>query len=145
MSSRVFVDTNILVYTCDRSEPHKQRQALQILDQMTLTRAGVISTQVLAEFFVTVTSSRKFSSPMSVAESYEHLQDYISSWEVVNVTALIVLEAARGVRDYQFSFWDAQLWATARLNQISVIYSEDFNVGSAIEGVHFVNPLKSEN
>ena len=105
----------------------------------------MISTQVLAEFFVTVTSARKFSSPMSAAESYEHLQDYISSWEVVDVTALIVLEAARGVRDYQFSFWDSQLWATARLNQISVIYSEDFNVGSAIEGVHFVNPLKSDN
>lgn len=82
---------------------------------------------------------------MSAAESYEHLQDYISSWEVVNVTALIVLEAARGVRDYQFSFWDAQLWATARLNQISLIYSEDFNVGSAIKGERFVNPLKSEN
>lgn len=93
MSSRVFVDTKILVYTCDRSEPHKQRQALQILEQLTLSGSGVINTQVLAEFFVTVTSSEKFSSPMSAAESYEYLQDYISSWEVVNITALIVLEA----------------------------------------------------
>jgi len=49
MSSRVFVDTNILVYTI-APEPEKQRQALQILDQLTLTGAGVISTQVLAEF-----------------------------------------------------------------------------------------------
>ncbi len=54
---------------------------------------------------------------------------------------MIVLEAARGVRDYQFSFWDAQIWATARLNQIPTIYSEDFNVNSAIEGVRFLNPL----
>jgi predicted nucleic acid-binding protein len=78
---------------------------------------------------------------MSVAEGYEYVQDYISSWEVVSVTPLVVLEAARGVRDYQFSFWDSQLWAVARLNQIPVIYSEDFNVGAAVEGVRFINPL----
>jgi len=80
---------------------------------------------------------------MSAAESYEYLQDYISSWEVVNITALIVLELEERV--IINSVLGCQLWATARLNQISVIYSEDFNVGSAIEGVRFVNPLKSEN
>jgi len=109
MSSRVFVDTNILVYTCDRSEPEKQRQALQILDQLTLTGAGVISSGAV---FVIVTSSRKFSSFMSAAESYEYLQDYISSWEVVNITALIVLEAEERV--IINSVLGCQLWATAR-------------------------------
>ena len=48
--SKVFVDTNILVYTCDRSEPKKQREALEVLDRLVLTASGVISTQVLAEF-----------------------------------------------------------------------------------------------
>jgi predicted nucleic acid-binding protein len=52
-----------------------------------------------------------------------------------------VLEAARGARDYQMHFWDAQIWATARLNQITYILSEDFNTGSVIEGVRFVNPF----
>ncbi len=47
------------------------------------------------------------------------------------------------VRDYQFSFWDAQIWATAKLNQIPVVYTEDFIVGAAIEGVCFVNPLQA--
>jgi predicted nucleic acid-binding protein len=54
---------------------------------------------------------------------------------------LIVLEATRGVESYQFSYWDAQIWATARLNQITTVYSEDFNSGATIEGIHFVNPL----
>lgn len=60
---------------------------------------------------------------------------------MVDVTGLVVLEAARGVRDYQLSFWDAQSWAVARLNQIGMVYSEDFNVGTVIEGVQFINPL----
>jgi predicted nucleic acid-binding protein len=48
-------------------------------------------------------------------------------------------EAIRGVRDRQFSFWDAQIWATARLNQIPVVFSEDFNSGSSIESVRFID------
>lgn len=144
MNGKVFVDTNILVYAYDRSEPQKQRQASQILNQLVVSRTGVISTQVLAEFFVTVTSPRKLASPLSVAEGYERIEYYLRSWEVVDLTGLIVLEAARGVREYQLSFWDAQIWATARLNQIPVVYSEDFNAGAALEGVRFSNPLESK-
>lgn len=57
---------------------------------------------------------------------------------------MIVLEAARGVRDPRFSFWDAQIWATARLNQISVVFSEDFKPGQITEGVRFVNPFAAD-
>lgn len=53
----------------------------------------------------------------------------------------MVLEALRGVRVHQMPYWDAQLWATARLNQIPVIFSEDFSTGATLEGVRFVNPL----
>jgi len=54
---------------------------------------------------------------------------------------MIALEAARGVRDHRFNFWDAQIWATARLNQIPVIFSEGFSSGAVVEGIRFVNPL----
>jgi predicted nucleic acid-binding protein len=57
---------------------------------------------------------------------------------------MIVLEAARGVRDHQLSYYDAQIWASARLNQIPVIFSEDFSNGSVIEGVQFMNPLADD-
>jgi len=63
---------------------------------------------------------------------------------VKEITPFVVLEAARGVRDYQFSYWDAQVWAVAKLNQIPVIYSEDFNVGAEIEGIRFLNPLADD-
>ena len=139
MSDRVFVDTNVLVYAYDRSEPEKQRQALEVLDRLATTGAGTISTQVLAEFFVAVT--RKISAPLSVAEAHERVKNYLQSWAVVDLTGMIVLEAARGMRDHQFSFWDAQIWATARLNQVPVIFSEDFTDGAVIEGIRFVNPF----
>ena len=57
---------------------------------------------------------------------------------------MIFLEAARGVRDYQFNFWDAQIWAAARLNQVPVVFSEDFNTGQVTEGVRFVNPFAED-
>jgi predicted nucleic acid-binding protein len=62
---------------------------------------------------------------------------------VVALTPPVVLEAARGSRDFQLSYWDAQLWATARMNQIGVVLSEDFQDGRVIEGVRFVNPFST--
>lgn len=143
MTERFFVDINILVYAYDISDLQKQKAALRVLDQLATSGTGVVSTQVLAEFFVTVTNERKFPSALSVLQAMNRVQNYIQAWEVVEVTGMIVLEAIRGVSDYQFSFWDAQIWATAKLNQIPVVYSEDFNVGAVIEGVHFVNPIQA--
>jgi predicted nucleic acid-binding protein len=67
----------------------------------------------------------------------------MASWAILDTTRLVVLEAARGVRDHQFSYFDAQIWAAARLNQVEVIFSEDFNP-SQIEGIQFVNPFSAE-
>lgn len=61
---------------------------------------------------------------------------------VHDLTPMIILEALRGVRDYRFSYYDAQIWATARLNQIPIIFSEDFHPTS-LEGVQFVNPFQA--
>lgn len=142
MNGRILVDTNILVYAYDSSEPEKQQQALFILEQLVIAKTGVISTQVLAEFFVAVT--RKIKLPLSAAQAYERIGNYLRSWTVIEVNGWVVLEAVRGVRDYQFSYWDAQIWATAKSKQISVVYSEDFNVGAVIEGVQFMNPFNVE-
>lgn len=54
---------------------------------------------------------------------------------------MIILEAARGVRAHRFSYWDAQIWATAKLNQIPVVLSEDFSDGQSTEGIRFTNPF----
>ena len=139
MTNKIFVDTNIIVYAYDRSEPEKQIRALAVLDYLTEARAGIISAQVMSEFFSATT--RRIQIPLSPADAYQRLENYQQSWKIVPVTPEIVLEGVRGVREYQFSLWDGQIWAAARLNQITVVFSEDFSVGSVIEGIRFVNPL----
>lgn len=136
---RAFVDTNVLAYAYDRSEPVKQARAAATLDELVQRSAGLLSTQVVAEFFVTVT--RKLSLPLTASQAYESLKNYLYAWPVAEISPMIVLEAARGARDHQFNFWDAQVWAAARLNNCQVVLSEDFNTGAAIEGVLFVNPF----
>jgi predicted nucleic acid-binding protein len=96
---------------------------------------------VLAEFFVTVT--RKIAYPLSLREAEVRIQNLLRAWPVIEVTGLIVLEAARGVREHRFSFWDAQIWAAAKLNQIPVVFSEVFSEGRITEGIRFMNPFTS--
>jgi predicted nucleic acid-binding protein len=142
MTANFLVDTNILVYVYDRSELAKQARAIALVRQMPFSGAGAISTQVMAEFYNAVTNRLK--EKLSPAEGYERLQNLEHSWPIIQVTPPIILEAARGVQQYQLSFWDALIWATAKLNQIPVVLSEDFYSGSVIEGVRFLNPLNGE-
>jgi predicted nucleic acid-binding protein len=139
MSGRILTDTNVLVYAYDRSEPGKQERALDTLDRLATSQAGVVSVEVLAELYVTLT--RKLSVPFEPGEAAIRVSNYLRSWAVVDLTGMIVLEAIRGARDHQMSYWDAQIWATAKLNQIPVVFSEDFSDGQVVEGVRFVNPF----
>jgi predicted nucleic acid-binding protein len=135
----ILIDTNLLVYAHDRGEFGKQGKAIEVLAQLQATDSGRLSAQCLAEFFAVIT--RGPAPRLTVAEASMQVARLARVWPVVDVTSQIVLEAARGVREYQFSFWDAQIWAAARLNQIPVVFSEDFSDRSVIEGVRFVNPF----
>jgi predicted nucleic acid-binding protein len=141
MADRALVDTNILLYAYDRAEPAKQPRALALLDRLAGHSAGVMTSQVLAEFFVNAT--RKLKPPLTIKEAYDSIENYLLSWEILDITGPIVLEAARGVCTHRMPYWDAQIWASARMNQIPVVLSEDFGEGVAIEGVRFVNPFSA--
>lgn len=139
MTGKYLVDTNILVYAYDRSEPAKQKTASVVLDSLARSGAGVLSPQILAEFFSVVT--RKIVLPLSAAEGYERINNYLRSWDIVDLTGAVVLEAARGVRDHRMALWDALIWSSAKMNQLPAILSEDFSHNSMIEGVRFINPF----
>jgi len=136
------IDTNVLIYAYDRTEPEKQCRALAVLDELARSGHGVLSAQVLSEFFVNVT--RKIAAPLTVAQARERLAHYVEIWPVVPVTSQVVFQAIRGVREYHFSFWDAQIWAAALLSGAPVVLSEDFNAGAVIEGVRFINPFAAD-
>ena len=142
MADRIMVDTNILLYAYDRGEPSKQPQALTVLDHLAVNRLGVLTSQVLAEFFVNAT--RRLKPPLTTEEAYGCIQNYLLSWEILDITGPIVLEAVRGVRTYQMAYWDAQIWASAKMRQIPLVFSEDFGQRAIIEGVSFVNPFESK-
>ena len=138
----ILIDTNVLVYAHDRGEFVKQQQAIRALEALQLAGTGRLTAQVLAEFFRGVTKSAR---PLLTIEQARQQFGYIArAWLVFDVTPLVVLEAARGVQDHQLAYYDAQVWATARLNQIPVIFSEDFTSGATLEGVRFANPFAAD-
>jgi len=135
----LLIDTNVLVYAYDRATPEKQRRAIDLLDHIRAAREGAVSAQTLSEFFRVAT--RKLTPPLTPPEAENQLQAFVAQWPVLPVTEKVVLEAARGARMYQFHFWDAQIWAAARLNGLPLVFSEDCNHNAVIEGVRFVNPF----
>lgn len=140
MTGKHLVDSNLLVYAYDRSEPEKQAKAVEVLDELVKNGTGILSPQVLSEFYTVVT--RKLAAPLTPQEGYTSISNYIRSWSIVDLTSLVVLEAVRGVRDHRLSYWDSLIWATAKMNQIPTVLSEDFSHNSALEGVRFTNPFK---
>jgi predicted nucleic acid-binding protein len=135
----VLVDTNVLVYFYDQNSPEKQARASLVLNKLREAGLGRLSTQILAEFINA--AMRKLDPPLTAAQVMEQASLFAGSWIVLDLTSQIVLEAARGVRDHGLSYYDSQVWASARLNQIPIVFSEDFQDGQILEGVRFVNPF----
>ncbi len=138
--NRILVDTNVLVYAYDPTGEAKQEQALMVLNELAVVRQGVLTAQVLAEF--TVVALRKLSSVLPPDRITDSVQHYLRSWPILDITGLIILEAIRGVKEHKLSYWDAQIWASAHLNQVPAVFSEDFASGSTVEGVTFIDPFK---
>jgi predicted nucleic acid-binding protein len=141
MTGDVFIDTSVLVYAYDRAAGLKQERALETLDYLATSSRGRLSVQILGEFFRATT--RRLKPPLPVAAARTELSMLARAWPIVPITPLVVLEAARGVDQHRLSYWDAQIWATARLSQIDVVLSEDFSDGQVVDGVTFRNPFTS--
>lgn len=138
----ILLDTNLLVYLYDQRDPKRQATALQLVSTLSKTGMGRLSTQCLSEFFSAVTRQKNEQAAiLSVDEAIRETIHLSRLFIIYPVNPAIVLEALRGVKHYQISFWDAQIWAAARLNQIHVIFSEEFNPKSILEGILFVNPF----
>ena len=139
---KILLDTNVLIYAHDPGQSNRLRHAVHILDELQVRGDGVLSVQCLAEFFSALTRPKGNLPPrLSIPEALHQIELLTRAFPVFDLTQFIVLEAARGVLDYQLSYFDAQIWATARLNQIQIIFSEDFQDGQTLEGVQFINPF----
>lgn len=135
----ILIDTNLLVYAFDLAEAKKRKHAIVVIRELRDRSLGCLSIQCLSEFFNATT--RGISPKLTVDQALQYVQDGLLSFPTFPLTQSVVLEAARGVRDYALSFYDAQIWACAMINDVPVIFSEDFQDGQVIEGVRFVNPF----
>ena len=135
---REFVDANVLVYAFDASAGAKQRAAAQLIERLWADERGVLSVQVLQEFFVTVT--RKVATPLPVAQAEERVREF-SAWDVFAPTAGDVLEAIAVSQKAKVSFWDAMILHAASESGCAVCWTEDLTHGQVWRGVELRNPF----
>lgn len=137
MSDRSFFDTNILIYADDKATPAKQRRALELVAEHRRARTGVVSLQVLQEYFVTVT--RKLHvDPRIARRKVELLAEFdVAAPDVADILAAIDLH-----RLDRFSFWDALILRAAKEAGCSVLFSEDMQDTQEIDGLQIVNPFR---
>jgi predicted nucleic acid-binding protein len=136
MNARSFFDTKILIYADDKSAPAKQRRAVELVAEHRRNGTGVVSLQVLQEYFVTVTRKLQVDAQI-VRRKVELLAEFdVATPEVTDILAAIDLH-----RLHQFSFWDALIVRTAKQAGCRVLFSEDMQHTSETDGVRVVNPF----
>jgi predicted nucleic acid-binding protein len=138
MKGANFFDTNILVYAYDNHFPDKQQRAREVIISAVKNGNGVLSTQVLGEFFTVVT--KKINEPLSVRDARSIIQ-YMGSMPVQEIDLLIVKRAIDTLEQYKISYWDSLIIAAAERAQCKRILSEDLNAGQIYHGIEITNPF----
>src|SRR5579864_1767753 len=139
MGGRFFLDTNLFVYTFDTSAPLKQRKAAQLIRRAADTGEGIVSYQVVQEFFNV--ALRRFPNRMTVAEAEQYLITVLRPLLAVNSSPALYLEALRIADKHRLSWYDSLIVAAACEGQCGILYTEDLSHGQHIEGVRIVNPF----
>lgn len=139
MSDNVFVDTNVLLYSRDSSEPEKQPLASTRLDELWEDRTGRLSVQVLNEYFVNAT--RKLDPGLSPEEAWEDIEA-LSAWEPLKLDMAILSRAFAVQQRYRLSWWDSLIVAAAEASGCSRILSEDLSDGASYFGIVVENPFR---
>lgn len=138
MSARVFVDTNVLVYSRDKGAGAKQERAEEWRTALWHSGLGCLSVQVLHEYYVTVT--RKLTPGMPRDRAQREVED-LAHWSPVNLTPRLLATAFEEEARHQLSFWDALILAAAREAECELLLSEDFQAGRDYAGVRVVSPF----
>jgi predicted nucleic acid-binding protein len=137
MKGKIFVDTNILVYAYDLDAAQKHDTASRVVASLWNRKVGVLSTQVLQEFYVVAT--KKMASPMTLLDARTIVKAYIP-WSI-GIDGTMVLQASEIEERNHISFWDAMIVAAAHRAGALRVLTEDLNHGQLIEGVTIENPF----
>ena len=133
---RIFLDTNLLVYSDDRSDKRRARTAIDLIEQALSAGDGVISTQVLQEYYSVTT--RKLGTDPGIARRKIEL---FSRMDVVQVDVSMIVEAIDLQRVHAMSFWNAQRLSAAGRGGCTTLLTEDLPAGRMIAGILIVDPF----
>lgn len=139
MSGRSFLDTNIFVYANDRHEPKKRQIALDLIRDVTVSGDGVISYQVMHEFFNV--ALKKTSHKMSSGEANLFLEDVLRPLRIVPSSIPLISDAIRIQERYRLSWYDSLIVSAAQQAACSTLYSEDLQHGQQFGAVTVRNPF----
>jgi predicted nucleic acid-binding protein len=126
----------VLVYADDPREPAKRRKALDIIKEHRRLRTGVVSLQVLQEYFVSATVKLKMDAGLAKQRIEVFAKFYVAEPKVDDILAAIDLHRLHGI-----SFWDTLILRCAKQSGCSVLLTEDMQHGQIIDGVRIVNPF----
>lgn len=138
MSAPVFVDTNVLVYARDASEPLKQVRAVEWLAYLWRERAGRTSTQVLSEYYVTVTRKLRFG--LSAVDAWDDVQA-LCAWRPQAMDEGVLRRGREIEMRYELSWWDSLVIAAAQVQGCAVLLSEDLQDGGMYGGLLVRSPF----
>ncbi|MPZ20791.1 MAG: PIN domain-containing protein [Luteitalea sp.] len=138
MNGRTFLDSNVLIYGHDIDAGEKHETAKNALRELWAEHTGVLSAQVLQEFYVDVT--RKIRTPLPREEARKVVEIY-SVWCAEATTVEDILSASRTEEEAKISFWDALIISLAAKTGATRLLSEDLNPEQSISGVVIVNPF----
>jgi predicted nucleic acid-binding protein len=133
-----FIDTNILVYAFDRGNLERGAIAREVVGVLLESGLMRISTQVLQEFFVTVT--RKIKTPLSIDKAIEVIED-LELLPIYMIEPRAIREAARLSKSAGLSYWDAMIVVAAAHSGADIVYTEDLKHGQKILGIQIINPF----
>ena len=136
---KVFVDTNVIVYAYDKDGGEKHLVAMNIMKDLWHSGLGTISTQILQEFFVTLT--KKISAPLDISVVRETIRR-LSKWDVLLIDVDSIIRATELQERYKYSFWDSLIITSAISGGTKTILSEDLADGQTIQGITIKNPFK---
>jgi predicted nucleic acid-binding protein len=140
MSDRFFLDTNIFVYSFDQSAPVKARKAIQLIREALTTQKGMISYQVVQEFFNV--ALRRFSQPLQAADAEQYLRTVFHPLLGVHSSPVLYAEALHLHAQSGLSWFDSLIVASAIQTHCDLLYTEDLQHGQRFGNLQVINPFR---
>jgi len=137
--SKVFIDTNLFVYTIDKKDSVKQEAARNFIKKLVDNHIPVISTQVIQEFYVVTTAKLK-ADPVIV----KNIVHNFHNMELVKIDLELIEQAIDISILSKISFWDSLIIAAAEKSNCGYVVSEDLNAGQLYRGIKLINPFVEE-